>query len=153
MGRPVNKRKIGFGRGRIAVSKHFFTGGSEKVGLGPDAAHIYKQKGDSKFWIRLDADNVNPEAGETLKLVRKAGTGGGEPLEAGEFTIDATGSDSGTYQVTKLRNKTVQIVDTTDINPANWTTENVLYNVGYDASSQETATNPNAVTSVALPAQ
>jgi len=151
MGRPVNKKKIGYGPGqhKIAVTRHFFTGGAEAT----TAAHIYKQKGDSKFWVRLDSDNANPAAGETLKLVRKAGTGGGEALEAGEFTIDATGSDSGTYQVTKLRNKTVQIVDTTDINPANWTTENVLYNVGYDASSQETATNPNAVTSVALPAQ
>lgn len=147
MGRPVNKRKIGFGRGRIAVSKHYFTGGSEKVGIGVDAAHIYKQKGDSKFWIRLDSDIADPTAGEVMKLVNK--TSG---LVAGEFTIDARGSDSTVYQVTKLRNKTVQIegsgAGATAVNA-----ENVIYNIGFDADNLEDANVPNAVLSVELPAQ
>ena len=40
MGRPINKDKIGYGSGRIAVSRHLFTGGSEAT----TAAHIVKQQ-------------------------------------------------------------------------------------------------------------
>lgn len=144
MGRPINKDKIGYGSGRIAVSRHFFTGGSEAS----TAAHIYKQKGDSKFWVRLDSDNADPTAGEVLKLVNKAdGT-----LVAGEFKIDAIGSDSTTYQVTKLRNRTVQI-EGSGSGAAVDSAENVIYNIGYDASASEDANVPNAVLSVALPSQ
>ena len=144
MGRPINKDKIGYGSGRIAVSRHFFTGGSEAA----TAAHIYKQKGDSKFWVRLDSDNADPTAGEILKLVNKAdGT-----LVAGEFKIDAIGSDSTTYQVTKLRNRPVQI-EGSGGGAAVASAENAIYNIGYDASASEDANVPNAVLSVALPRQ
>lgn len=148
MGRPVNKRKIGYGTGRIAVTRHFFTSGAEAT----TPAHIYKQKGDSKFWVRLDSDNANPAAGEVLKLVNKAGTGGGEALVAGEFTIDARGSDSTVYQVTKLRNKTVQI-EGSGAGPTAVNAENVIYNIGIDADNRENAEVPNAVLSVELPKQ
>ena len=148
MGRPVNKRKIGYGTGRIAVSRHYFTSGAEAT----TAAHIYKQKGDSKFWVRLDSQNADPTAGETLKLVNKAGTGGGQALAPGEFTIDARGSDSTIYQVTKLRNKTVQI-EGSGAGAALPNAENVIYNIGIDADNREDADVPNAVLSVELPKQ
>lgn len=148
MGRPINKDKIGYGSGRIAVSRHFFTGASEQAATGGQAAHIYKQKGDSKFWVRLDSDNADPTAGEVMKLVNK----GDGTLAAGEFRIDAIGSDSTTYQVTKLRNRTVQI-EGSGGGAAVSSADNAIYNIGYDASASEDANVPNAVLSVALPRQ
>ena len=53
MGRPINKDKIGFGAGRIKVTRHFFTGGSEAT----SAAHIVRQAGNNKFVVRLDSNN------------------------------------------------------------------------------------------------
>ena len=155
MGRPVSKDKIGYGDGRIAVTRHFFTGGAEAT----TAAHIVRQVGDAKFVVRLDSNNdgggpFSPRdhaSDEILKLVNKVGTGGGEALEAGEFTIDTVGgSDSSVYQVTKLRNKTVQIegsgADTTLPNA-----NNAIYGLG--VFPDDNSNVPNAVISVALPVQ
>ena len=141
MGRPVNKDKIGKGAGRIAVTRHFFTDGAEAT----TAAHMVRQVSDNRYVVRLDS-SVAPHTGdEILKLVNKAGTAGGEALVAGEFTIDAIGSDSTIYQVTKIRNRTVQC-------EAGGTEFNAIYNIGFDASSRE-ASAPNNTLSVALPAQ
>ena len=152
MGRPVNKDKIGYGTGRIAVSRHFFTGGAEAT----TAAHIVKQVGDAKFMIRLDSEatgTFSPAPGsaasdEIMTLVNKAnGT-----MSAGEFRIDATGSDSTVYQVTKLRNRTVQI-EGSGGGATTSSADNAIYNIGFDASAGENASVPNAVLSVALPRQ
>ena len=45
MGRPINKDLIGFGTGRIAATRHFFTGGAEAT----TAAHIVSQRSTNKF--------------------------------------------------------------------------------------------------------
>jgi len=146
MGRPINKDKIGFGAGRIKVTRHFFTGGSEAT----TAAHIVRQAGNNKFVVRLDSNNdgngpFSPRthaSDEVLTLVNKANGA----LVAGEFKIDAVGSDSTTYQVTKLRNRTVQL-------EGGATEDNVIYEIGADASGREIAGHPNASLSVALPRQ
>jgi|TARA_X000000950_G_scaffold72161_2_gene89575 hypothetical protein len=146
MGRPINKDKIGFGTGRIKVTRHFFTGGSEAT----TAAHIVRQAGNNKFVVRLDSNNDGGGAfsprthasDEVLTLVNKANGA----LAAGEFKIDAVGSDSTTYQVTKLRNRTVQL-------EGGATEDNVIYEIGFDASAREIAGHPNASLSVALPRQ
>lgn len=152
MGRPINKDKIGYGSGRIAVSRHYFTGGSEAT----TAAHIVKQVGDSKFMIRLDSDatgTFSPAAGsaasdEIMTLVNKANGA----MSAGEFRIDAVGSDSTVYQVTKLRNRTVQLEGSGGAATVT-TGDGAIYNIGYDASALEDSNNPNTTLSVALPRQ
>ena len=143
MGRPINKDKIGFGAGRIKVTRHFFTGGSEAT----SAAHIHRQAGDNKFVIRLDSNATGvftPAThvdDELMTLVNKAnGT-----LVAGEFKIDATGSDSTVYQVTKLRNRTVQL-------EGGGTEQTAIYGIGVDASDKE-GSAPNNTLSVNLPTQ
>lgn len=141
MGRPINEDKIGYGEGRIAVTRHFFTGGAEAT----TAAHMVRQAGNGKYVVRLDSNAGDPSADEILTLVNKAGTAGGEALVAGEFTIDAVGSDSTVYQVTKLRNRTVQC-------EAGGTEFNAIYNIGFDASARE-GSAPNTTLSVALPRQ
>lgn len=143
MGRPINKQKLGFGSGRIAVSRHFFTGGAEAT----TSAHIVRQVASNKFVVRLDSNNdgggpFSPRthaSDEVMTLVNKAnGT-----MSAGEFRIDAVGSDSTTYQVTRLHNRTVQLEDN----------DKAIYNIGFDASAKENSAVPNAVLSVALPSQ
>ena len=111
MGRPINKSKIGFGAGRIRITRHFFTGGSEAT----TAAHIIRQTGAATFVCRLDSNNDGNGAfspathanDEELTLVNKANGA----LVAGEFKIDATLDDSSTVQVTKLYNRTIQTED------------------------------------------
>jgi len=141
MGRPISEDKIGYGEGRIAVTRHFFTGASEAT----TAAHIVRQAGNGKYVVRLDSNAGDPSADEVLTLANKVGTGGGEALVAGEFTIDAIGSDSTVYQVTKIRNRTVQL-------EKGGTEFNAIYNIGFDASANE-GSAPNNTLSVALPAQ
>lgn len=141
MGRPINKDKIGYGSGRIAVTRHRFSGASEAT----TAAHIKRQAGNNKFVVRLDSDASDASAGELMTLVNKVGTGGGEALAEGEFTINATGSDSTVYQVTKLRNRTVQL-------EGGGTERTAIYSIGVDASGRE-GSAPNNSLSVALPRQ
>ena len=100
MGRPINKDLIGFGTGRIAATRHFFTGGAEAT----TAAHIVSQRSTNKFLVRLDSDAGDAATGEVMTLVNKANGA----LVAGEFRIDAILDDSTTVQVTKLRNRTIQ---------------------------------------------
>ena len=143
MGRPINKDKIGYGTGRIAVSRHFFTGGSEAA----TAAHIVRQAGNNKFVVRLDSNNdgngpFSPRShasDEVLTLVNKANGA----LVAGEFKIDAVGSDSTTYQVTKLKNRTCQVEGN----------DNVIYGIGAGRDGEEISGHTNMALSVSLPAQ
>jgi hypothetical protein len=142
MGRPINKDKIGKGAGRIAVTRHFFTGSAEAT----TAAHIVRQAGNGKYVVRLDSSTAPHTGDEILKLANKAGTAGGEALVAGEFTLDAYGTDSTTYQVTKLRNRTVQC-------EAGGTEFNAVYGIGNIPEVKETGTNPATTLAIALPAQ
>lgn len=141
MGRPINKDKIGFGAGRIAVTRHFFTGGAEAT----TAAHIVRQAGNGKYVVRLDSNAGDPSADEILTLANKTGAPG-EALIEGEFTLDAEGTDSTLYQVTKLRNRTVQC-------EAGGTEFNAVYGIGHVPEAKETGTNPATTLAVALPAQ
>jgi len=135
MGRPINPDKIGKGTGRIAVSRHYFTGGAEAT----TAAHMVRQAGNGKYVVRLDSSVAPHTADEVLTLT----TAGNSSMEAGTFRIDAVGSDSTVYNVTKLRNRTVQLEGG----------DNAIYNVGIDASNREIVGHPNAELSVNLPAQ
>jgi len=143
MGRPINKDKIGYGAGRIKVSRHYFTGGSEAT----TAAHIHRQAGNNKFVIRLDSNATGVftpathASDELMTLVNKADGA----LAAGEFKINATGSDSTVYQVTKLRNRTVQL-------EGGGTEQTAIYGIGVDASGRE-GSAPNNTLSVNLPKQ
>jgi len=138
MGRPVNKDKIGYGAGRIAVTRHFFTGASEAT----TAAHIIRQVSDNRFVVRLDSNAGDDSADEILQLTN-LGSGN---LTEGTFEIDAYGTDSTTYQVTKIRNRTVQL-------EAGGTEFNAVYGIGNIPEALETGTNPANTLAVALPAQ
>jgi len=73
-------------------------------------------------------------------------------MASGDFRIDATGSDSTVYQVTKLRNRTVQIEGSGGgATAAN--ANNAIYEVGNAPDARENANVPNAVLSVSLPRQ
>jgi hypothetical protein len=151
MGRPINKDKIGYGTGRIAVSRHNLSGSEATT-----AAHIVKQVGDAKFMIRLDSEATgvfSPAPGAAASdTICTLTTAGNASMPTASFRIDATGSDSTVYQVSKLRNRTVQIEGSAGgATVAN--ADNVIYGIGIDNSDGENANVPNAVLSVNLPKQ
>ena len=96
MGRPINKRFIGQGTGKIEVSRYFFTGASE-VASTATPAWIVSQKSSRRYKV---SDGTTTE---TLTLVNQSAN----DLSAGEFAIDAVLDDSTTVQITKLHNRTV----------------------------------------------
>ena len=96
MGRPINKRFIGEGAGKIEVSRYFFTGASE-VASTATPAWIVSQKSSRRYKV---SDGTTTE---TLTLVNQSAN----DLSAGEFAIDAVLDDSTTVQITKLHNRTV----------------------------------------------
>ena len=97
MGRPINKRKIGQGDGRLEVSRYFFTGASE-VASSTTPAWIVSQRSTRKFKV---SDGTTTEV---LTLVNQSAG----DLSAGEFAIDAVLDDSTVVQVTKLHNRKIQ---------------------------------------------
>ena len=106
MGRPINKRKIGLGSGKIAVtSARFATGGVQTDNENGVRLYIYSQRSDKQFLIKSSDGTYS----EQLKLVGKA------TPAAGEFNIkvtldndaDATLNDSTIYWVVSLHNRTV----------------------------------------------
>ena len=97
MGRPINKRKIGQGEGKILCSAYYFTGASEVNG-GATPAWIVSQRSTNKFNV------TDGTTTEVLELVNKSAGA----LAAGEFIINAILDDSSVVQVTKLRNRTIQ---------------------------------------------
>jgi len=113
MGRPINKRKIGQGDGKILCSAYYFTGASEVNGA-TTPAWIVSQRSTNKFNV------TDGTTTEVLQLVNK--TAGG--LAAGEFIINAILDDSSVVQVTKLRNKTIQYEGGTS------NVANVKFNIG-----------------------
>jgi hypothetical protein len=113
MGRPINKRKIGQGDGKILCSAYYFTSASEVNGA-TTPAWIVSQRSTNKFNV------TDGTTTEVLTLVNE--TAGS--LAEGTFIINAMLDDSSTVQVTKLRNRTVQYEGgTTNV-------ANVKFNIG-----------------------
>ena len=97
MGRPINKKHIGDGAGKIQVTAVKFAAGGEVT----TDTHIVSQRSNNKFIV----SNAGAGKTETCTLVNKTiGT-----LGAGEFIINVTDSDGVTKQVTKLYNRKMQL--------------------------------------------
>ena len=95
MGRPINKKHIGDGAGKIQVTAVKFAAGGEIT----TESHIVSQRSSNKF-IVTDGSKT-----ETCTLVNKS-IGG---LGAGEFCINVTDSDGVTKQITKMYNRKMQL--------------------------------------------
>ena len=95
MGRPINKKHIGDGAGKIQVTAVKFAAGGEIL----TEAHIISQRSTNKFKV-TDGSKT-----EVVTLVNKS-IGG---LGAGEFCINVADSDGVTKQVTKLMNRKMQL--------------------------------------------
>ena len=101
MGRPMTKRNMGQGTGKIKVTRYFFQGGSE---LTAPVAWLVDQRGTQSFTV---SDGTTTEV---MKLADKVGS-----LVAGEFAINAVLDNSTVVQVTKLRNRSIQYDGATNI--------------------------------------
>lgn len=119
MGRPINKRKIGQGAGKIEVSRYFFTGASE-VASTTTEAWIVNQRSSRKYTI---SDGTTTEV---LTLVNQSSG----DLSAGEFAIDAILDDSTIVQVSKLCNRTISVEAGTEDTDDSEATQKIKYNVG-----------------------
>lgn len=119
MGRPINKRKIGQGAGKIEVSRYFFTGASE-VASTTTEAWIVNQRSSRKYTI---SDGTTTEV---LTLVNQSSG----DLSAGEFAIDAILDDSTVVQVSKLCNRTISVEAGTEDTDDSEATQKIKYNVG-----------------------
>ena len=95
MGRPINKKHIGDGAGKIQVTAVKFAAGGEIL----TEAHIISQRSTNKFKV-TDGSKT-----EVVTLVNKS-IGA---LGAGEFCINVADSDGVTKQVTKLMNRKMQL--------------------------------------------
>ena len=95
MGRPINKKHIGDGAGKIQVTAVKFAAGGEIT----TESHIVSQRSSNKF-IVTDGTKT-----ETCTLVNKS-IGG---LGASEFCINVTDSDGVTKQITKMYNRKMQL--------------------------------------------
>ena len=98
MGRPINKKHIGDGAGKIQVSAVRFAAGSE-ISANAAESHIVNQRSNTKFTV-TDGSKT-----EVCTLVNKS-IGA---LAASEFIINVTDSDGVTKQVTKLYNRKMQL--------------------------------------------
>jgi|TARA_B110000914_G_C15518926_1_gene475585 hypothetical protein len=96
MGRPINKKHIGDGAGKIQVTAVKFAAGGEITAA---ESHIISQRSTNKFNV---TDGTKTEV---CTLVNKS-IGA---LGASEFCINVTDSDGVTKQVTKLYNRKVQL--------------------------------------------
>ena len=97
MGRPINKKHIGDGAGKIQVTAVRFAAGAEVAAA--TESHIVSQRSTNKFNV---TDGTKTEV---CTLVNKTpGT-----LAAKEFCINVADSAGVTKQITKLRNRTMQI--------------------------------------------
>jgi hypothetical protein len=97
MGRPINKKHIGDGTGKIQVTAVRFAAGAEIAAA--TESHIVSQRSTNKFNV---TDGTKTEV---CTLVNK--TPGA--LAASEFCINVADSAGVTKQVTKLRNRTMQV--------------------------------------------
>ena len=99
MGRPIAKKFIGEGVGKIAITAVKFASGSEVL----SGADIQRQR-TAKSFVVSDGSKT-----ETCTLVNKS-IGA---LGASEFTINVTDNDGDQQQVTKMTNRKVYTEDTT----------------------------------------
>lgn len=100
MGRPINKRNIGSGAGKIEVTAYYFTGASEVLSSATPA-WIVSQRSNNKFKVT---------DGSTTEVLTLSNLSTGA-LTEGTFTINAKDNTGTLTQVTKLRNRTVQTED------------------------------------------
>ena len=136
MGRPINKKHIGDGAGKIQVSAVKFAAGSE-IAANAAESHIINQRSTNKFTV-TDGNKT-----EVCTLVNKSNGS----LGASEFNINVVDSNGVTKQVTKLRNRTMQTEGTAN---AKWArsstgTSTVIEKV----ISGATQANPVVVTATA----
>ena len=96
MGRPINKKHIGDGAGKIQVTAVKFAAGGEITAA---ESHIISQRSTNKFNV---TDGTKTEV---CTLVNKS-IGG---LGASEFCINVTDSDGVTKQITKMYNRKMQL--------------------------------------------
>ena len=122
MGRPINKRLIGEGAGKILCSAYYFNSASEVNGA-TTPAWIVSQRSTNKFIV---------SDGTTTQTLTLANATAGA-LAEGTFIINAMLDDSSVVQVTKLRNRTVQFEGGT----AN--VENIKFVVGRGLVDDEVA--------------
>ena len=105
MGRPINKKYLGSGSGKIQVTSYRLTGGTETTTTQDSVAYIVSQRSTRKFKVRVDASDSSA-ADVVLTLVDKAAGALGE----GEFRISVVNPlDSSTDNASKLTNRTVVV--------------------------------------------
>jgi len=137
MGRPINKKHIGDGAGKIQVTAVRFAAGAEIAAA--TESHIVSQRSTNKFNV---TDGTKTEV---CTLVNK--TPGA--LAASEFCINIADSAGVTKQVTKLRNRTMQVEGgTATVGNAKW----ARTAAGKSAAQERpitgaTAANPVVITS------
>jgi len=119
MGRPINKRKIGQGNGKLEPSRYFFTGASE-VASSTTPAWIVSQRSSRKY---------NISDGSTTEILTLVNQSSGD-LSAGEFAIDAVLDDSSVKQVTKLYNRTISVEAGSEDTDDSESTQKIKYNAG-----------------------
>ena len=106
MGRPINKKYLGSGSGKIQVTSYRLTGGTETTTTQDSVAYIVSQRSTRKFKVRVDAVADSSAADVVLTLVDKAAGALGE----GEFRISVVNPlDSSTDNASKLTNRTVVV--------------------------------------------
>jgi len=105
MGRPINKKHLGSGSGKIQVTSYRLVGGTETTTTQDSVAYIVSQRSTRKFKVRVDASDSSA-ADVVLTLVNKAAGALGE----GEFRISVINPlDSSTDNASKLTNRTVVV--------------------------------------------
>lgn len=102
MGRPINKKFIGDGVGKIEVTNVQFADTTEAVA----EAHIVNQRSSHKFTV---SDGVKTEV---CTLVNKLPSA----LAPSEFCIEVVDTTGAVTQVTRLHNRTFQLEDGTVAN-------------------------------------
>lgn len=143
MGRPISKRRIagrgeddGSGNltgggitdgttptGRVRVSTYFIPTQSEAESSATPA-WIIGQRSTNKFLVTTEPTAASRVTNTNTAVLTLVDNNDSTALNSGEFTINAVLDDSTVVQVTKLRNRTIQINDGTD--PSTTT------NIGYE---------------------
>ena len=104
MGRPINKKYLGSGAGKIQVTSYRLTGDAETQGDG--AAYIVSQRSTRKFKVSVVDESDSSTTTAVLKLVDTAQGA----LAEGEFRISVVNPlDSSTDNASKLTNRAVVV--------------------------------------------
>jgi len=106
MGRPINKKYLGSGAGKIQVTSYRLVGGTETTTTQDSLAYIVSQRSTRKFKVRVDAVADSAASDVVLTLVDKAAGALGE----GEFRISVVNPlDSSVDNASKITNRTVVV--------------------------------------------